>query len=338
MDIIVLTTHQRDSVEPEYNVKIFRTIPNLLESYVPNNAAYKALRYLILPAMTFISIFFIYLRYRPKLIHVHSSTSITSGACLFSLLFRIPVFVDVQDLFPGEFPLNRIIKIGCMPRYIALGSEVEKILLSIGIPIHRILTLPPARLSMGRDIKGIPEGTGDETNITLLFIGGLTKIKGIDILLEAFKLVSSKTESISLKIIGDGQMREFCEDFIDKNNLDIKLLGAFNHERTLKEISSSDIVVLASRTEGYPRVILEAFEFGKPVIATNVGGIPQLLKNGENGILVDPCDHAGLAGAILKLCNDKGLRDKLGKSGKQSLEGMLSFEDSVKKIVEFYVL
>jgi glycosyltransferase involved in cell wall biosynthesis len=253
-------------------------------------------------------------------------------------LFRIPVFVDVQDLFPGEFPLNRIIKIGCMPRYIALGSEVEKILLSIGIPIHRILTLPPARLSMGRDIKGIPEGTGDETNITLLFIGGLTKIKGIDILLEAFKLVSSKTESISLKIIGDGQMREFCEDFIDKNNLDIKLLGAFNHERTLKEISSSDIVVLASRTEGYPRVILEAFEFGKPVIATNVGGIPQLLKNGENGILVDPCDHAGLAGAILKLCNDKGLRDKLGKSGKQSLEGMLSFEDSVKKIVEFYVL
>lgn len=336
LDIVVLTTYHRGPVKPEYNVKMFRTIPNLLESYVPNSAAYKVLRYLILPAMTFISTFFICLRYRPKLIHVHSSTSITSGACLFSLLFRIPVFVDVQDLFPREFPLNRVIKIGCMPRYIALGSEVENILLSIGIPIHRIFTLPPARLS--QDIKGIPEGAGDETNITLLFIGGLTKIKGIDILLEAFKLVSSKTESISLKIIGDGPMREFCEDFIDKNNLDIKLLGVFNHERTLKEISSSDIVILASRTEGYPRVILEAFEFGKPVIATNIGGVPQLLKNGENGILVDPCDHAGLAGAILKLCNDKELREKLGKSGKQSLEGMPSFKDLAKKIVEFYGL
>lgn len=336
--MIVLTTYHHDPVESEYNVKMFRTIPNLLESYVPNNAAYKALRYLILPAMTFISTFFIYLRYRPKLIHVHSSTSITSGACLFSLLFRIPVFIDVQDLFPRDFPLNWVIKTGYMPRYIALGIEAEKILLSIGIPIQRIFTLPPARLSMGQDIKGIPEGIWDKTNITLLFIGGLTKIKGIDVLLEAFKLASAKTKGISLKIVGDGQMREFCEDFTDKNNLKIKLLGTLDHERTLKEISSSDIVILASRTEGYPRVILEAFEFGKPVIATNVGGIPQMLNNGENGILVDPCNHAELAGAILKLCNDKELREKLGKSGKQSLEGMLSFEDLAKKIIEFYGL
>ncbi len=57
-----------------------------------------------------------------------------------------------------------------------------------------------------------------------------------------------------------------------------------------KYLTNSDIVVMASRTEGYGRVIMEAFKFGKPVIATNVGGIPLLLKDGDNGILVNPCD------------------------------------------------
>lgn len=334
----MLTTYNRDHVEPEYNVKILRTIPNLLESYVPDNAAYKVLRYLILPATTFISTFFICLRYRPKLMHVHSSTSITSGACLFSLLFRIPVFVDVQDMFPGEFPLNRIIKIGCMPRYIALGKKVEKMLVSINIPNKNILTLPIARLPIERKIMETSKRKMNDREINILFVGELTKIKGIDILLESFKIASNQSINLFLKIIGDGPLHAYCKEFICNNNLNIKLLGRLNHDKTMEEISISDIIVLPSRTESFGRVILEAFEFEKPVIATDVGGIPELLKNGENGVLVNPCDPKGLADAMLKLGKDNILREKLGKSGKQSLEGMLSFEDLAKKIIGFYRL
>ncbi len=334
----MLTTHHGGPVEAEYNVKIFRTIPNLLESYVPNNAAYKALRYLILPAMTFISIFFIHLRYRPKLIHVHSSTSITSGACLFSLLFRIPVFVDVQDLFPGEFPLNSIIKTGYIPRYIALGKKVEEMLVSINIPNKKILTLPIARLPIERKIMETSKRKMNDTEVNILFIGELTKIKGIDILLESFKIASNQSINLFLKIIGEGPMHAYCKEFIYNNNLNIKLLGRLNHDKTMEEISFSDIIVLPSRTESFGRVILEAFEFEKPVIATDVGGIPELLKNGENGVLVNPCDPAGLADAMLKLSKDNILRDKMGKNGKQSLKGMLSFKEITKEIIEFYGL
>jgi glycosyltransferase involved in cell wall biosynthesis len=337
MDVIVLTTYHVRPVEQTKGINIFRTIPNLLETYVPNNAIYKNLRYLFVPAATFVSIFFIFLRYRPKLMHVHSSTSVTLGACLFSLLFRLPIVIDVQDLFPKDLPLRRIIKLGCSPRYIALGKKVEEMLISIGIPSQRILTLPLARLPITKEIaeKQIKE---DKKETSILFIGELTRIKGIDILLEAFKLASYQSGNISLKIIGGGPMRSYCEEFIDSNDLNINLIGTLDHKKTLEEISISDIVIMASRTEGYPRVILEAFEFEKPVIATNVGGIPQILKDGENGILVNPCDPSGLADAMLKLSKDKARREDLGKNGKKSLVELSTFEVVSRKILEFYGL
>lgn len=338
MDVIVLTTYYSGSTSSEDDVKVFRTIPNFLESYVPNNALYKALRYFFLPAATFLSILFIFLRYRPRLIHAHSSTSITPGACVFSLFFRVPIVIDVQDMFPAEFPLKWVIKIGFAPRYIAIGNEIAKMLLSINIPAQKILTLPLTRLYEGNDTTYNPEKKRDNDKVSILFVGGLTKIKGIDVLLEAFKLASQKSKKLSMKIIGDGPMRGYCEEFIYKNDLNVKLSGILNHKKTLEEIYSADIVILASRTEGYPRVIMEAFEFEKPVIATRVGGIPELLKDGGNGILVDPCDPAGLAEGILMLGNDKELREKLGKRGKQSLKNSPSFEEVSRKILEFYGL
>ncbi len=241
-------------------------------------------------------------------------------------------------MFVGEFPLKWVIKIGCSPRYIALGNEVKNLLLSINIPNLKIFTLPLAHFPIGKEIKKNSERKEDESGVNILFVGELTKIKGIDILLEAFRLASYKSKNLTMKIIGNGPMRGSCEDFINNNDLNIKLLGIQSHKKTLEEISSMDIVVLASRTEGYPRVILEAFQFGKPVIATNVGGIPQLLKDGENGILVNPCDPVGLADAMLRLSKDAELRKKLGENGKQSLNALPSFEEISKKIIEFYGL
>ena len=321
---------------PEDNVTIFRTIPNLLESYVPNYAIFKALRYIFLPAATFFIMIFIFLRYRPKIIHVHSSTAITAGACFFSQVFRIPIVIDVQDLFPERYPLKWVIKTGCSPRYIALGKKVEEMLVSIKIPQKNILTLPLARLPVKRKIMEKSKRKANDKDLTFLFIGELTEIKGIDILLEAFKIASYRSTNLFLKVIGDGPMRAYCEKFIADNDLNIKLSGRLGHEKTLEEISLSDVIILPSRTESFGRVILEAFEFEKPVIASRVGGIPQLIKDRENGILVKPCDPKELADAMLILSKDSILREKLGKNGNKSLEDMPSFEEVSRKILEFY--
>jgi glycosyltransferase involved in cell wall biosynthesis len=126
--------------------------------------------------------------------------------------------------------------------------------------------------------------------------------------------------------------------FIVDNGLNIDLSGRLDHEKTLEEISNSDIIILPSRTESFGRVILEAFEFEKPVIASRVGGIPQILKDGENGILVNSCDPIGLADAMLKLSKDSELRDKLGKSGNKSLDDLPTFEEVADEILQFYGL
>lgn len=337
-DVIVLTTRHGRPSEPEKGIRIFRTIPNLLESYVPNKAVYRMLRYFLLPSTTFLSALFIFLRYRPKLVHAHSSTSVTLGACLFSFLFRVPIIIDVQDMFPKELPLKWVIKVGCSPRYIALGKSVEEMLYSIDIPKEKILTQSLAPIYSTKKIVEKPRTERDEGKVNILFVGELTKIKGIDILLESFKIASSQSESLSLRIIGGGPMRSYCKKFIGENDLNVELLGRLKHENVLGEIFLSDIVVLPSRTEGYSRVKLEAFELERPLIATRVGGLPELLKDGENGILVEPCDAEGLAEAMLKLSKDAALRERMGKRGKQSLKDLPSWEEISRQIVDFYGL
>jgi glycosyltransferase involved in cell wall biosynthesis len=337
LNVIVLTTRHSKAVASN-DIKLFRTIPNFLETYVPDNIVYKMLRYLFLPAATFLSSFIIYLRHRPKLIHVHSSTSITLGACLFSLLFRIPIVIDAQDLFPRNFPLKWVIKIGHTPRYIALGKKVEEMLLSINIPKKKILTLQPAHPSFEKKITEKPKKGRDKKKVIILFIGGLTRIKGVDVLLESFKIASRHSDNLLLKIVGDGPMRSYCERVIDKYNLNVELLGTLPYESTLKEIYSCDFLVLASRTEGYPRVILEAFEFKKPVIATNVGGVSELVRHNENGILVDPDNSEALAEAMLKLGKDRALRDIMGENGKNSLKNLPTWAALSEKISLFYGL
>lgn len=338
MEVLILTTRDSSHLEPESGIRVFRTIPNLLASYVPDSSIYRLLRYLILPAATFLSIFFIFLKYRPGIMHVHSSTAITFGASIFSFLFRVPVVIDVRDMFPEKLPLRWVIKIGRSPRYIALGKRVNEMLLSIGISQGRILTQPLARDYSTKKITDMPRHGGSGGEVKILFVGELSKIKGIDILLESFRLASGKSPDLSLKIIGDGPMRGFCEKFIAQNNLNVELLGKLNHESTLKEISASDIFTLASKTEGYPRVILEAFEFERPVIAARVGGIPEMLKDGENGILVNSGDVKGFAEAMTTLGEDASLRKKLGKRGNQSLKDLPDWKEISKEIIEFYRL
>ena len=82
----------------------------------------------------------------------------------------------------------------------------------------------------------------------------------------------------------------------------------------------ADVFVLPSLSEGIPRVILEAWALGVPVVATKVGGIPYLIRNGENGILVPPCSPDALSKAIEKIIDNKTLRKKLIKGGYHSVK------------------
>jgi glycosyltransferase involved in cell wall biosynthesis len=162
--------------------------------------------------------------------------------------------------------------------------------------------------------------------------------KGIDILLEAFKLASTNGKDRWLGLIGDGPEREYCETFIKNNNLkNIEIFGSLDYRATLEQIEKADIIVLPSRLEAQGRAITEGFQFSKPAIGTTAGGIPELIENNKNGFLVPKEDPKAMAKAILKLAGDKKLQQKFGKAGFKFLKSMPSWDQLAEDIYLEYI-
>lgn len=152
----------------------------------------------------------------------------------------------------------------------------------------------------------------------VVFIGSLVKQKGADILIKAFKTVEKKHMEAELVIVGDGKERHRLEKLADELKINAHFLGyADDVERVLME---SRVLVLPSRTEGFGLVLLEAMRAGVPVVATSVGGIPEIIENERNGLLVEKDDTVSLAAAIIRIFEDPSLRNKLISEGRKTAE------------------
>lgn len=158
-----------------------------------------------------------------------------------------------------------------------------------------------------------------ENKFQLIFVGRLSKEKGISDLLKAMTLV--KDLNIELTIVGSGGEEEKIKEFIHKNKLNrkVKLMGYIAWGTDLfSEMQRSDCLILPSYNEGLPMVILEGMSNGIPAIASNVGGIPEVIEDDINGLLFQAGDYRGLADRILCLYNDKEKYKKLCKNARRT--------------------
>jgi len=114
----------------------------------------------------------------------------------------------------------------------------------------------------------------------------------------------------------------------------VELLGTRSDVDEL--LAGADLFVLSSRSEGLPMSVLEAMAAGLPVVASAVGGVPELVRDGETGALVPPGDSAALAQAIRRIACDPALRDRLGESGRQRVEREFSIAGCRREHVELY--
>lgn len=146
----------------------------------------------------------------------------------------------------------------------------------------------------------------------VMYLGRLSSEKGLPTLFNAIAKIN-KVMPIQLHIIGTGPLKQELLDLAGDLNLsDIKWYGYVDCGKPLFEaISNGDTFVLPSLSEGLPSVIAEAMSQGLPVVATNVGGIPEILEDGQAGILVEPGDVDSLAEAIEKTLTDLPFREKL---------------------------
>jgi glycosyltransferase involved in cell wall biosynthesis len=147
------------------------------------------------------------------------------------------------------------------------------------------------------------------------FVGRLSEEKGIHTLIRAMVIIREKLPEATLIIVGTGPLEDELKHMVENLHLDSHVNFVGYRENVFEVLKHLDLFVLPSRTEGCPIVVLEAMAMRLPVVATRVGGTPELIDEGESGLLVPQSDPEKLAEAILKILLDKEIGHKMGNRG-----------------------
>ena len=208
-----------------------------------------------------------------------------------------------------------------LDRYVVVSRSIREALVSHGINVERIDLIHNAvEISQMQDsTRGshlIQQLDLPSDAIILVAAGRLTWAKGYEDLICALKFVIEKNRRVYCLIAGEGELRQKLVANIERVGLasNIILLGHLPRVDVLSLIESCDIFVMPSRSEGTPIALLEAAALRKPILATSVGGIPELLKDGDECLLVPAADVPGLVNGLQRLIVDNGLAEFLAKN------------------------
>jgi glycosyltransferase involved in cell wall biosynthesis len=167
-------------------------------------------------------------------------------------------------------------------------------------------------------------------------VGRFTRQKGHAHFIEAARDVATRYPGVRFLLVGDGELRQTLEQKIATAGLGDRFIVVGAREDVPELLPVFDLVVLPSLWEGLPYVLLEAMAAGKPVIASCVGGMPDVIQDGINGMLVPPRDSAVLAAAMLKLLVNKELRSKMGHSASEALRQRCRVERMIEQLTCVY--
>lgn len=175
---------------------------------------------------------------------------------------------------------------------------------------------------------------------SILFVGNFsTKIKGLEDLFYAMRIIKKKYPQSRLNVVGIGDLN-YYHKLLDKLNLgeNIVFKGKLEGRKLVNEYQRNEIFILPSQIDNLPSVILEAIACKKPIIATKVGSIPYIIKNGKNGLLIPPKNSKALAEAIIKLLKNTKFAKKMGENGYKNIKKEFMWEKQIKKTKEIIEL
>ncbi len=294
-------------------------------------------------------------RVRPHILHTHTAKAGAVGraAALLAGDARPPVIVHTYHghVLSGYFdPLRtqffreteRALA-RHTDRLVAVGPEVRDDLVELGVAPpekfsvirlgidleSRVLTVD--RRAEFRHLFGIPED-----RFVVGWIGRMTAIKRVPDILAAFKALRDRGVEATLCLVGDGPDRDAIEQLASDLGIvrDVLLVG---YQRDVAPYYAFfDALLLPSANEGTPVVAIEALAAERPVVATRVGGVPDVVDNGESGFLVEVGDIEALAGRLEQLARDPELRARLGRTGRKRVVPRYRVERLVDDIDELY--
>ncbi len=190
------------------------------------------------------------------------------------------------------------------------------------------------------EFSALPERRSEEQ--TVLFVGGFEPRKGLEHLILAMEQIHETLPDAKLRVVAKTGFRgidteEWFRLLADRARVAhaVEFFQSIDQDELLQCYSDADVVALPSRNEGWGLSLMEAMACGKPTVATRVGGVPELVRDGVDGILVDPGDTAGLAEAITGLLRDVDMRSRMGAAGRERVAGF-SWAETAETTLEAY--
>jgi len=260
---------------------------------------------------------------KPVIMHVSGNVLIAARSQKYKGLRRLAARL-------ASFTLHLLTR--WMSRYgitLVSGGELKKLFSTHLYPAYQLddILLSEKNLLAPRKTKGQAK--------ELLFVGRFDYGKGIELLVDVVEELHVEFPALRPRLAGSGPLFEPIRKKIAERGLGsyVKLLGFVPADGSLQKLyRKADIFILPSeKPEGFPRVILEAWGAGLPVLATRLGGIPYRIRHGENGLVVDPGDRNQLRDTLRMMIKDDTLRYKLAQGGRETVKS-LTFEHQARRI------
>lgn len=220
------------------------------------------------------------------------------------------------------------------------GTKTKKYYLSMGINKDRIKIVRNASELLEQQNLDIRQKHNiDKVNKIILFFGRLTKIKGVDILLQTYAKLNNKLKNTTLLICGEGEEKQTYIDYVKTNKINnVVFAGRVSQSERESYFIQSEVVVFPTKyyrqTEAWCLTINEAMQCGKPIIATKASGAAiDLIIDGVNGFLIDEENTLQLEEKILLLMNDYSLRKKYGENSKRIISNY-TYKEQARLILE----
>lgn len=167
----------------------------------------------------------------------------------------------------------------------------------------------------------------------MLCVGRLVPAKGQKVLVDILEKLLSKKRKVKLRLVGDGPDRKALENEVKKKGIEsaVSFEGSVDQDRIISFFQKADIFILPSFDEGVPVALMEAMAMKIPCVSTNVAGIPELIENNTNGILVPPSNLGALVNAVESLMDNGGLRRRIGEAGRKKIEEKYDLRKNILK-------
>lgn len=166
-----------------------------------------------------------------------------------------------------------------------------------------------------------------------LFVGVLERYKAVDVLAEAWRLAAPRLPGAELHVVGGGSLREVVERLVAELPEQTRWTESLSTPEVARALDEATVLVLPSRSEGLGRVVVEAFCRGRGVVASGVGGIPDLVENGTTGLLVAPGDDRALADELVRVLQDRALAERLGSAARVAVEAWLATPEEYARAI-----